>query len=103
MKGLHLSSSDSEQEVKALPSVSQGVQQVRFRSSVKDIFMGTAQTLFLRRLKSTSLRQETQAIESGMPFFGMNADVGFSPFLICLLIEGNLPVMTVGAFLSMPW
>lgn len=87
----------------ALPSVSQGVRQVRFRSSVKDIFMGTAQTLFLRRLKSTSPRQETQAIESGMPLLGINADVGFSPFLIYLLIEGNLPVMTVGAFLSMPW
>lgn len=29
------------------------------------------------------------AIGSGMPFFEFNADVGFSPFLICLLTEGN--------------
>lgn len=28
-----------------------------------------------------------------------NADVGFIPFLICLLIEGSLPTLVVGAFL----
>ena len=40
-------------------------------------------------------------LTNGCLSFGSNANVGFIPFIICLLTEGKFLIMTVGSFLLM--